>query len=77
MHTAEDQFLMSYEYNYLHTPVWSGLAQLIAHRTLGRGVPGSILVRGVVCCGLEQVTLVALSKSHFHSSACIYVYVLS
>ena len=22
----------------------------------GRGVPGSIPVRGVVCCGLEQVT---------------------
>ena len=41
--------------------VWSGLAQLVAHRTLGRGVPGSILVRGVVCCGLEQVTFPQLN----------------
>ena len=36
--------------------LYCGLAQLVAHRTLGRGVPGSILVRGVVCCGIEQVT---------------------
>ena len=38
--------------------LWSGLAQLVAHHTLGRGVPHSILVRGVVSCGFdfEQVT---------------------
>ena len=33
-----------------------GLVQLVVHQTLGRAVPGLIPVRGVVCCGLEQVT---------------------
>ena len=41
--------------------LWSGLAQSVAHRTLGRRVPGSIPVRGVVCCGLEQVTFPQLN----------------
>ena len=27
----------------------------------GRGVPGSILVRSVICCGLEQVTFQKLN----------------
>ena len=38
-------------------------------QTLGRGVPGLSLIRGAA--------VVALSKSHFHSSMCIYMYVLN
>ena len=45
----------------LHQVKWSGLAQLVAHQTLGRGVHGLILVRGIVSCGHEQVTFPRLS----------------
>ena len=41
-----------------------GLVQLVAHRTLGLGVPGSSLV--------GAPSMVALSKSYFHTSLCIY-----
>ena len=37
-----------------------------AHWTLGRRVPGSIPVRGVVCCGLEQVTFPQLNVYSVH-----------
>ena len=50
----------------------SGLAQLVAHRTLGRRVPGTILVRGVVCCGLERVTFPQLNM--YICIICSYVY---
>ena len=46
--------------------LWSRLAEYVAHQTLGRGVPGSIPVRGVVCCGLEQVTLPKLNVYSVH-----------
>ena len=39
----------------------SAQSPMVAHRTLGRGVHGSILVRGVVCCGLEHVTFPKLN----------------
>ena len=47
----------------IYSAFWGGLAQFVAYRTVGRAVPGSILVRGVVCCDLdlEQVTFPQLS----------------
>ena len=36
-------------------------AQSVAHRILSRGVPGSILVICVVCCGLQKVIFPQLS----------------
>ena len=55
---------------FLHF-LWSGLAQSVAYWTLGRGVPGSILVvvhcQGLgVCCGLEQVTFPQLNVYSVH-----------
>ena len=44
----------------------SRLAQSVVHRTLGGGVPGSIPVRSVVCCGLEQVTCPQLNVYSVH-----------
>ena len=52
----EFHFIMRQSFVTLPPPPTSGLAQLVVHRTLGREVPGSSLARGVVCCGLEQVT---------------------
>ena len=44
----------------------SGLAQSVAHQTLGRGFPCSIPIRGIICCGLEQVTFPQLSVNSVH-----------
>ena len=46
--------------------LWSGLAHLVVHQTLGRGVLGSILSGDVVCCGLEQVTFPQLNVYSVH-----------
>ena len=42
------------------------MAQSVAHRTLGREVPSLIPVRGVVFCGLEQVTFPQLNVYSVH-----------